>query len=400
MRILLTLLLTALAAIAGTQFFMDEPGHVMVSWSGWVIETSLAFAVLALLVAVLAIWFALRFLFSALLLPARIAAWRRHRRVAGGRRALVRGLIEMAEGRWDRAEKQFLRAARDERPPLICHLSAARAAQRQGAHDRRDGYLHAAIESDPKSEVAVAFTQAELQIEAGQDELALATLNRLDTLLGAHPHLLRLKATLAGRMGDADALLEMTPQLRRHKVFAPDEIGRMERGALLQRIARCVEQGDSARLESLWQGLSRDLAADPEVAAALGRGLLRTGEPAKAAAALRASLKRDYSGAVMAVFGRVPHEDPAAMLAWAERFLKGHEQDAALLLALGRLARGARLWGKARTYIEASIGRAPSVESYRELAELLDRMGGPEEARDACRKGLRLALEGEAGSDR
>jgi len=53
------------------------------------------------------------------------------------------------------------------------------------------------------------------------------------------------------------------------------------------------------------------------------------------------------------------------------------------------------LWGKARSYLDASIGITPRVDSYRELAELLELLGEDEAAMACYRDGLRLATGGD-----
>jgi uncharacterized protein HemY len=46
------------------------------------------------------------------------------------------------------------------------------------------------------------------------------------------------------------------------------------------------------------------------------------------------------------------------------------------------------LWGKARTYLEASIGIGPQPETYCELANLLHDLGEEDRARELYRQGL------------
>jgi HemY protein len=47
--------------------------------------------------------------------------------------------------------------------------------------------------------------------------------------------------------------------------------------------------------------------------------------------------------------------DATAQLETAERWLASHAQDATLLYALGMLCERESLWGKAQTYLEASL---------------------------------------------
>ncbi len=80
--------------------------------------------------------------------------------------------------------------------------------------------------------------------------------------------------------------------------------------------------------------------------------------------------------------------DPAAQFKTAESWLDENRADPDLLLSLGRLAMQNRLWGKARSYLEASIGAGGRAEAYRELGQLLEQLGETEQARDCYRQGM------------
>ena len=124
--------------------------------------------------------------------PERVAEWRRKRRLQRAHRSLTRGLVELAEGRWKVAERHLTKHAEQSETPLINYLAAARAAQLQDEHARRDDYLHLAHESMPSADVAVGLTQAELQLAHQQYEQALATLMHVRSLSPKHNYVLKL----------------------------------------------------------------------------------------------------------------------------------------------------------------------------------------------------------------
>ena len=76
----------------------------------------------------------------------------------------------------------------------------------------------------------------------------------------------------------------------------------------------------------------------------------------------------------------------------AEGWLQKRPQNGVLLLALARMSLRNRLWGKARSYLEASIGALPTAAAYRELGVLLERMGESDEAIRCYRSGLGFFL--------
>ena len=59
----------------------------------------------------------------------------------------------------------------------------------------------------------------------------------------------------------------------------------------------------------------------------------------------------------------------------AERWLLERERDAQLLATLGRLCAQAELWGKARSFLEASLSFEESRAARIELARLAERLG-------------------------
>ena len=63
-----------------------------------------------------------------------------------------------------------------------------------------------------------------------------------------------------------------------------------------------------------------------------------------------------------------------------------------LLLALARLHRKYQLWGKSKTYYNASLNIAPSAPVYLELAELLEELGEFENAQTCYQYGLRYSI--------
>ena len=66
--------------------------------------------------------------------------------------------------------------------------------------------------------------------------------------------------------------------------------------------------------------------------------------------------------------------------------------DAVLLLTLGRLCARQELWGKAQSYLDASISVEPMYSAYLVLAQLHDRLGNADAARRNYRESLDLAV--------
>jgi HemY protein len=70
----------------------------------------------------------------------------------------------------------------------------------------------------------------------------------------------------------------------------------------------------------------------------------------------------------------------------AEQWLLERERDAHLLATLGRLCAQAELWGKARSFLEASLSFEESRAARIELARLAERLGQADEAQRHFRR--------------
>ncbi|HWY24167.1 MAG TPA: hypothetical protein VNX47_04565, partial [Nevskia sp.] len=83
--------------------------------------------------------------------------------------------------------------------------------------------------------------------------------------------------------------------------------------------------------------------------------------------------------------------DPISQLAAVEQWLTQHGARPELLQVAGRVCLRNKLWGKARSYLEAGLQAAPTPQGYLDLARLCLDTQQPEEAAKYYRQGLELA---------
>ncbi len=393
MRLLLILLLVLLAAIGlGIALHYDN-GYVVLAWGAWTVEMSLVLLGLFLIAGLALLWLVSRLLFGLLRFPASLRhrlGERRHRRA---REALTQGLVDLAEGRWQAAERRLTRRAEDSETPLINYLIAARAAQLQGAHRRRDIYLKNAYEQTPSATVAVLLTQAELQLAHRQYEHALATLRRLQELSPGHRYGLRLLARAYQALGDWPSLEGILPQLRRSQVFSREHFEQLERECCLNLIERHARMGKRKELDQLLGRLPRRLRRDREIVHGRIIARLKLGQATEAEADIEQSLRQEWDPDLVIHYGLIEGGDVARRLTRAEQWLGQHPASAGLLLTTARLCIRNQLWGKARQYLEQSLSVQPRPDAYEELGRLLDHLGEEAGAAQAYRRGLELAIQ-------
>lgn len=390
---LLLMVAILLAALLGLAI-ADNAGYVLIAYKGFRYESTF-WIFLALGGGLLATLYALRRLLGLMSASGRLVnPWSGRNRQRRALQAAERGFLELAAGRWSHALRLLQRAAAQGQQSLVAYLGAARAAHELGEHEQSDALLREALEREPKAAVAVGLLQAELQIERGQDEQALAALLRIREQHPRHPRVLRLLPDVYERLQDWQGLCQLLPDLQRQQTLKPAALTELElraRCALLEQAAQ-RGAGDLAVLREAWQQLPQALRQQPGLLARYA-GLLRGGgaqAEAEAEELLRGALNRAFEPQLVSLYGLLQGRDLTRQLAAAEGWLKQHGSDAALLLALGRLSLRNRLWGKARDYFERSLAAGRSPEACLELARLLERLGEHARSQQVLQQGVNL----------
>lgn len=398
MKLLFTALIAMLLTGAAVHWALQEPGYVLLAYGHWSVELSLVLFGVFLALAFLLLYLLLRFVTSVWIAPSGIALRLRRSRAERARRRLIHGLLEYAEGRWNRAERLLIRGAAHSETPLLNYLAAAHAAQRLQAYDRRDLYLRRAIESDPKAEVAVELSQAQLQLGHRQTEQALATLTHLREIAPDHAYVTRLLGKLYLELKDWNELERLLPRLRRSAQISPERFAELETRILCGLFDRARERGEIATLKNIWEALPRKSRQRPELIALYSEHLAALGESAAAERLLARAMGRVWNEDLAARYGRIRGPEPTQQLKRAEAWLNAHPHSGPLLLSLARLSVAAQLWGKARSYYEASLTERPSAVAFFELGELLTHLDEADAAAECYRKGLALSVEAQAES--
>ncbi len=390
MKLLIKVMLVLCASVGLVWLAQNNTGYIVLGYDTWVVQLSMTLFGLLLLISIVLIYYLIHLLRGTIKIPGRYKIWSRQRRDRKANKALANGVVALAEGNWDKAERMLIRNASNSDMPLVHYLAAAQAAEQQNATERRDNYLKLAHESSPNAELAVGLAQAELQLSRNQDEQALANLNHLRTLDPGNTHVLKLLTRLHIYLHEWDELLRLIPELRRRKTNTPEELAHMELQAYRGKLTGVASEGTQV-VKSVWESIPRSHRQNPELIETYANQMLITGDSAGVEQVLSKALKREWSPVLVRLYGMLEAENAMQQLNTAESWLKTHEEDPDLLLALGRLCIRTQLWGKARSYLETCLAINPTPEAYQLLAETLDAMGDAEAATQSCRDGLALA---------
>lgn len=393
MRLLILVLLGLGVSVLLALAVKEDNGYILIGYGQWTAEGSLAFFLLLNLLLFGALYLTLRILSRLGATPRKLHDWRQIRGAKRARKSLIQGLVELSEGNWKRAERDLVRFAGKSETPLLNYLAAARSAQQQDAHDRRDHYLQLAHESMPEADVAVGLTQAELQLDHAQLEQALATLKHLREIAPRHTHVLKLLKELYQRLDDWREMGLLLPELKKRKVVEPEELQALELRVFQNQLSTAAQDENLTLLQTVWNRIPTTFRFREEMVTTYVNHLMNRDEHNQVERVLREAIERNWSDDLVELYGRVPADDSARQLSMAEAWLKTRPRSPVLLLTLGQLCLGNKLWGKARTYLETSIAIEPSSAAYRTLGALLEKMDEKEQAFKCFKAGLELGSE-------
>lgn len=386
-------LLILLVAVFLSLLAYQDPGYVIIAWGYKTAELSLSLFIILAVISLVTFYFAMRLMVTGWHMPDVFRAWRQRQKHLRARRDTNKGLIELAQGNWARAERYLVRHVTDSEIPLINYLSAARAAQKLAVPERRDNYLALAHNNMQGAGFAVQLTQAELQLVHGQIEQSLATLVQLHSTSPKHAHVLFLLARIYEMLKSWGDLKNIIPDLKKYKIINSEQLAELERVVHRELITIATQRGKLDQLKASWQRTPRPLRQDLEIAQHYTRCLLTLDAHDDAELVVRDIVKRNLDEQLIYLYGLIESSDPDRQLATAESWLKGNENNPVILLTLGRLCKRNKLWGKARSYLDASIGVQARSDSYKELGQLMEQLEEPDKAASYFRQGLLLAQE-------
>lgn len=398
MRALLWLLAVFAAAVALVIVGDADSGYVMLVYPPYRVETSMLFFAVVALIAFVLLHAVVRLLGHAVSLPAYVRSFRERRRRERAHAALAAGLQAFYEGRYARAEKEASAAYETGPRPGLAALLAARAAHHLRDFGARDRWLERAAAAGPEWNAARLATVAELALEARDFAGARAALLELQAAGGARQvasqRLLLRAERGAGRW---DEVLRLSNQLAKRDAIPPalaEEYRLQATVELLQRDA-----ADTQAFERRWKSVPSKDQVHPRVAAAAARQATALGRAALARDILERALREEWSPQLVSLYGELPPgleatervAEARARLETGERWLAERSSDAGLLATLGRLCAQAELWGKAESFLDASLSFQESRAARLELARLAERLGRAEDAQRHYRRAAELA---------
>jgi HemY protein len=379
MRWLITLLIVLAAAVAFSLAVRYGDGYALFVYPPYRIEISLVLLALALVAVFVALYGLLRLASHTVRMPSYVAAYRRRRRAARAHEALRDAWQAFLEGRFGRSEKSAAKAYGLEESPGLAALLAARSAHQMRDFERRERWLARAESAPGGSRHARLATQAELALDERRFEEARAILRELHASGPRHVATQRLLLRAEQGLQNWDEVLRLLRLLEKGGAIGSESAAQLRITATIENLKKKALDAES--LAAFWQKVPAADRVEPRIAQTAARLFIALGGCRQAHVLLREALESRWSSELAALYGECQDEaDVLERIEQCERWLRAHPRDAALLLTLGRLCAERALWGKATSYLDASLSIQPTRAAHVALARVYERIGREAEA--------------------
>lgn len=389
--------LFALAVLVGLASTLNT-GYAILFLPPWRMEVSFNLLLLGIVALIVLAYVVLRIISITAGLPAEVKRFQRQKKLKAARHALREAGIAFFEGRFQKAEREALKAMTDEYAAenrALALLLAARSAGATGDLDKRDQYLQQLDTLPERLQLARHMLDAELKLEAKDALGALAAIERARALSPNLTNALRLELKVRLLQRQPEAVLALTEKLLKAEALEPSQARRYRLAAYSQQLTGFV---GSREVRDWLRRIPEAERHNPVLVSEIVSRLIALEDFDYAATLLAEALAdEDQATPELArelgqLAERLSPEKRLELMRDAEGWLKTRPRDHMLLLALGRLAMNQQLWGKAQSYLEASNSIEATLCANAELARLFEATGKEEQAAQHYHRSLELAL--------
>ncbi|RYZ79266.1 MAG: hypothetical protein EOO68_39115, partial [Moraxellaceae bacterium] len=284
--------------------------------------------------------------------------------------------------------------------PLVNYLAAARASYELGDREEAFRILSAAQKKYTHFSVPIGLVQAKMEMQDGRIEQARQLLTALKEIAPKNAVVLNSLREIYEQRQDWISLNEIFPEVKKHKLCSVTEMLEMEASVIIGQLSLTSETAARAMvgerlniLRRAWGKVPGYHQKTPRVVAAYAKILMTHLQDQEAEIILRKTLAKTWDDKLADLYGLLRVNDVSQAIRTAEDWLKYYPHSAVLMRALGRLSLRGQLWGVARDYFQRSLAAEKSMETYAELARLLNNLGDTQKSLEIYRSALELTAE-------
>ena len=399
MKALIWLVVLFAGAAAVAVLTHSYPGNVFIIIGDELRRVSLNTFILTTVVFVVVLYLLLSLLGRMVSIPGGMRRYGQRRRSAKVADALNEAGQAFFEGRFQKAQSEAEKVLKNKEcgdaAPLALML-AAYSAEQTNDDAAKQGYLQRLAALPESMQLSRYLLEAESALERYDYEAAQISIDAARKLNPGLTRLLQLELRMAVDQKDAMKVLRLTEQLGKAGALSATELQQYQWVAYRQLLAQCHDA------KALKTCLKRIPEADQKggLSVEIAERFQQLGLYAQAAkwAKTHYPLNRDVALLNVLFESSASLSDKEQQQAFeaADGWLKTYREDTDLLLALGEAAYQRQLWGKAQSYLEASLSQHPSIQAHLALAKVFK--ATEQKALAEQHQAAALALVEQAGS--
>jgi HemY protein len=393
-RWVLWLLALAVVAVAIALAGSHGTGYVVMVIPPWRIELSVMLFVILIVAGFALAYWATRLAVATYGLPGHMKKVRAENERAKSRDAVFASLELLFSGRFRDAEEKARAGMQHDDTRDLAAALAAWAAYEGGNSGAAVPYLDRIRgEGGEKSANMRDASKAYMLLADGRAHEARELLKNLAESDPKNPGVLKMKveAEVAEKAWD-DVLATLNPLAR--SGLLPEAAAQQIRLNAQMNLIKAKPANADVILAS-WKALDNESRYDPAMAVTVAKRLVGLGSGEAAKSVVEDTINRrgpeGWESSLAAIYADCKGESTLAQIERAEKWLKQHARDAVLLATLGKLCMRQSLWGKAQSYLEASVALQPTLDAHMTLARLMEQMGKRDEAVRHIRRSAELA---------
>lgn len=390
MRLIILLLLASAFGYGLLQIEKIDPNNYVKMYIGnYVVEVKVLGFLLLLVGVVLVLYFLLWLFRLVWRSPKLFGNWRKRRNHDLAEQQLGAGYLSLIKGDWRKAESLLLKKSNHSAVPYVNYLAAAQAAQQQGRLEQRDDYLTAAYDAAPKERLAIGLTKAKLHQQAGQMDMALATLNDISGQGKKNPQYTAMLLQTYEQTDDWQNAQSLLPVAKKQDALPKDALLLIQNKIYMDSLVGAKD------IEVAWRALPREQKSNVDNISVYARAMAKKGEAATAEKTIRSALKSTWSDELVNIYGALSSNKPAKLLRNVEGWLMARPENAQANLAAGRLALADKNYDSAKKYLQSAISLEQLPEAYAALGEVFENNNESGKALQLYRTGLQ-SMSGQA----
>ncbi len=391
MRWLFSTLLVLALAIGVSLLASYNQGYVLIVRPPYRINISFNLLLVLIALSFVSLHIILRLMQYIRRIPASVRAYKEQQYIKSSYASLVEALTALAEGRYQSAEQTASKHLNQIKDSPLNALIAARASHKLKRKNQRDYYFAEAERIAPNAMLACLLAQAEAELDDRQFSKVLAIAQKIDKVHPQHPPALKLALKAQIRLNQWEQVLTTVGYLEKNneiESWYAREVRQSAHSASMQRYAN-----DLSSLTNYWKKLSAEDRMNPAICEVAASAFISAGGGDQAAEIIGMALTKKWDNRLSGLFGDCITTNPQKQIQQAEFWLITHENDANLLRSLGDMCLRQGLWGKAQSYLEASISVEPSALAHATLAMLFEKLENNELAQQHYKLCTQLVVQ-------